>query len=233
MEKLFWLHIKKSAGQSTRKALKPLYVEVKRSKTFSFNQAKDYEFNDILNNYRTPLGDYQLKRSLFARNFLYKNDWDSMFSFAFSREPIDRCLSMFYYLFWRGGLKGRISTSLRYKKIFLKESYAFDYFLELINDISFNNYSSEPSFTTHTNPMWNDITDNNDNILLSKVFRLENFREGIDYAFKMVNKKNPNLNLPKLNSNPLRGSFYPNSSQIKKIQNIYKKDFDLYESINF
>ena len=119
MKKLFWLYIKKSGGQSTRKALKPHYIEVDRSKPQSFIQAKEYEYNDILNNYRTPLGDYQFKRSLFAKNFLFKEEWDSIFSFAFSREPIDRCLSMFYYLFWKG-LKSRLYTSFKSRKIFIK-----------------------------------------------------------------------------------------------------------------
>lgn len=233
MKKLFWLHIKKSAGQSTRKALKPHYVEVDRSKPQSFIQSKESEYNDILNNYRTPLGDYQFKRSLFAKNFLFKEEWDSIFSFAFSREPIDRCLSMFYYTFWTG-LKGRVINSFKTKKILLNHSYAFDCFLELImKHQNIYSYPQNMHFTTHTNPMWNDITDNNDNILLSKVFRLENFREGIDYALEMINKKSPNRDLPKVNSNNSRGSFYPSISQIKKIQKIYKKDFDLYESINF
>mgnify|MGYP001352442300 CR=1 FL=1 len=233
MKKLFWLHIKKSAGQSTRKALKPHYIEVDRSKPQSFIQSKEYEYNDILNNYRTPLGDYQFKRSLFAKNFLFKEEWDSIFSFAFSREPIDRCLSMFYYLFW-SGLKSRFYSSLKSRKILLNDSYAFDYFLELImKNQNINSYPENMHFTTHTNPMWNDITDNNDNILLSKVFRLENFREGIDYALTMIDKKSSNRDLTKVNSNQRRGSFNPSISQIKKIQKIYKKDFDLYESINF
>ena len=31
---------------------------------------------------------------------------------------------------------------------------------------------------------------------------------------------------------PQKGSFYPNKFQIKKIQEVYKKDFELYESIS-
>ena len=60
MKQFFWLHIKKSAGQSVRKALKPYYVEVDRVlKPRNFIQANYNEYNDILNNYRINLGNYQ------------------------------------------------------------------------------------------------------------------------------------------------------------------------------
>ena len=98
-EDFFWLHIKKSAGISTRELLKPFYNEVDRlRKPKTFIQADPREYNDIINNFRVVLGDYQFKRTLFAKEFLYKDKWSSICSFAFSREPIDRCVSMFYYL---------------------------------------------------------------------------------------------------------------------------------------
>ncbi|MBI96690.1 hypothetical protein CL656_06065 [bacterium] len=236
MKSLFWLHIKKSAGQSTRKALKPYYVEVDRmKKPKNFIQSNYSEYNDILNNYRVPLGDYQFKRALFAKKYLYKKDWDSIFSFAFSREPTDRCISMFYYLFWRKKLKDRIYSSIKSKRIFLSDSYAFDYFLELISKRSVNNTSNYSPvglhFTTHTNPMWDDVTDESGNILLSKIFRLENFSEGITFALKHINANIINDQLINVNINPFKGSFNPSKQQIKKIETIYKEDFDIYESI--
>ena len=84
------------------KALYPYYKEVDRvQKPKIFVQSNFSEYNDILNNYRIPLGEYTFKRALFAKKYLYKENWDKLFSFAFSREPIDRCISMFYYLFWQ------------------------------------------------------------------------------------------------------------------------------------
>ena len=236
MKQFFWLHIKKSAGHSVTKALKPYYVEVdKLLKPKNFIQANYNEYNDILNNFRTNLGNYQFKRALFAKEYLYKEKWDSMFSFAFCREPIDRCISMFYYLFWGKSLRNRLYTSLRSKKIFLNNSYAFDYFLELISSRKYSNSNFKPidlHFTTHTNPMWDDITDNNGNLLLSKVFRLDDFTEGINYVLKKVLNKNINSKFVQLNVNPQKGSFYPNKFQIKKIQELYKEDFELYETIS-
>ena len=47
----FWLHIKKSAGISTRKLLQPYYKEVDRVKRpKNFIQSSPAEYNDILNN---------------------------------------------------------------------------------------------------------------------------------------------------------------------------------------
>ena len=69
--KLFWLHVKKSAGMSTRALLSPDYVEVERvKKPKNFIQAKPEEYNDILNNFRVVLGEYQFKRCLLAKKYL-------------------------------------------------------------------------------------------------------------------------------------------------------------------
>ena len=116
-KQLFWLHVKKSAGTTTRSLLQPYYVEVDRDKKpKTFIQSTPEEYNDILNNYRVVLGEYQFKRCLFAKKYLYPEKWDDMFSFAFSREPTDRCVSMFYYLFWKDS--GPLKNMARFLKYF-------------------------------------------------------------------------------------------------------------------
>lgn len=88
-KQFFWLHVRKSAGFTTRALLQPYYVEVDRAKKpKTFIQATPDEYNDILNNYRIVLGDYQFRRCLFAKKYLYPDQWDDIFSFAFSREPV-------------------------------------------------------------------------------------------------------------------------------------------------
>ena len=190
---LFWLHVKKSAGITTRSLLQPYYVEVDREKKpKNFIQATPEEYNDILNNFRIVLGDYQFKRCLFAKKYLYPNKWDDMFSFAFSRHPIDRCVSMFYYLFWKdAGRIGNIARPLKklvkHKKLILNSSYAFDLFLDCAHEARQSDSIYLPlgnHFTTHTAPMWDDITDFSGNVLLTKVCRLENLIEGVNMAFE-------------------------------------------------
>ena len=223
--------------------LHPYYVEVDRiNMPKNFIQALPEEYNDILNNYRVVLGEYQFKRSMFAKTFLYKEDWDSLYSFAFSREPVDRCVSMFYYLFWRNsGLKNNIlhsvKTYINNRKIYFNTSYAFDAFLEYVHEARTSQSIYRPlgnHFTTHTAPMWDDITDFEGNVLLKKVFRLENLVEGINSAFKEcgINKEVEGVR-KKLNKNLARKNFSPSKTQISKIRELYPNDFGIYENAGF
>ena len=87
-KQLFWLHVKKSAGITTRALLRPHYVEVDRTKKpKNFIQAAPEEYNDILNNYRVVLGKYQFKRCLFAKKFLYPEKWDEILLILEGFEP--------------------------------------------------------------------------------------------------------------------------------------------------
>ncbi len=238
-KKFFWLHIKKSGGQSIRAALKPYYREVDRANyPENFIQAQYDEYNDILNNYRTVLGKYQFKRSLFAKNFLYKNNWDNIESFAFSRQPIDRVISMFFYLFWHGSgitanLKKFAELAIK-KKWALNSSYAFDIFLDYVQQARQSNSIFTPidlHFTTHTATMFDDITDENGKILLKKTYRLENFAAGINEIFEIcgINKRVKN-NSKMINKNNSKPFFSLTKSQILKIEDIYKEDFEIYET---
>ncbi len=241
MEKqLFWLHIKKSAGITTRSLLQPYYVEVDRSKKpKSFIQAAPEEYNDILNNYRIVLGEYQFKRCLFAKTYLYPETWDDIFSFAFSREPTDRCVSMFYYLFWKEPwrIKNIAKTLIKVrqnKKIVLNTSYAFDLFLDYLHEARLSDSIYQPHgihFATHTAPMWDDITDSNGTVLLKKVYRLENLTEGLNQAFEECGiAKRLDQHDKKLNKNKERKNFSPNRNQLNKIEEIYRGDFEIYEN---
>ena len=235
----FWLHVKKSAGQTTRSLLQPYYIKVDRSKKpKNFIQASTIEYNDILNSYRVVLGNYQFRRCLFAKEYLYPEQWDDMFSFAFSREPIDRCVSMFYYLFWKDSgvikiLKRSVKISLQVNKLIYNKSYAFDAFLDLAQEARVSNSIYRPvdnHFTTHTAPMWEDITDFEGNILLKRVFRLENLTDGINQVFEECGiEKRLEKSEKKINKNKRRGLYNPTNNQIKKINEIYHHDFEIYE----
>lgn len=236
---LFWLHVKKSAGITTRALLRPHYVEVDRTQMpKNFIQARPEEYNDILNNYRVVLGEYQFKRCLFAKNHLYPCAWNDLYSFAFCREPVDRCVSMFYYLFWKdsGYLENLARTLRRFvntKKLVLKTSYAFDLFLDHVNEARFSECIYQPlglHFATHTAPMWDDVTDTKGNVLLKSVFRLENLAVGINEAFAQCGfEKRLTRPCRKMNINKNKKFYTPNDCQLVKIRDIYFKDFELYE----
>lgn len=240
-DQFFWLHIKKAAGNSTRKLLSPYYKQVSRAqKPFTFIQAKPEEYNDVLNNYRIVLGDYQFKRTLFAKEFLYPNEWNNIFSFAFLREPIDRCISMFFYLHYQNQHK----PTSRIKKLYLhlngkpdikSTEYQFDVFLNMVEQTHNQSHSIfHPiglHFATHTAPMFPDVSDNNGNVLLTKTYRLENMTSGINEVFEQcgINKRISDTSIV-LNKNNKRNHYTPSAEQKAKIVKIFEKDFELYEN---
>ena len=179
---------------------------------------------------------------LCKKKYLYPEKWDDMFSFAFSREPTDRCVSMFYYLFWidSGHLENMARFFKRFlinKKLMLNTSYAFDAFLDYAHEARLSDSIYEPlgnSFTTHTASMWDDITDLNGNVILKEVYRLDNLIEGINRVFeecgiaKRLDDNDKVLNKV-LNENKGRGKYSPSKNQKKKIEEIYFNDFEVYE----
>ncbi len=236
----FWLHIKKSAGITTRDLLRPYYVEVARAKKpKGFIQASPEEYNDILNNYRVVLGDYQFRRCLFARRFLYAERWDALYSFAFAREPVDRCLSMFWYFCRREpGLRASLEAASRAamndRGQPLGVAYALDVFLEYVQQARCSASIYQPfslHFTTHTAPMWDDVVDDSGLIMLASIFRLEALTSGLDRVFEACGLSRVLDRVEKrLYRNKTRQEYTPTREQLSRIEAIYGRDFDLYES---
>jgi hypothetical protein len=239
-EHFFWLHVKKSAGITVRDHLQPYYLRLDRTKKpRCFIQSAPEEYNDILNNYRVVLGEYQFKRSLFAKKYLYPDNWDKQFSFAFSREPTERCISMFHYLYWQDGGVGRtfkniVKQYVNTKKLYFSTAYAFDVFLDCVKLARTSDSIYSPidlHFTTHTATMWDDITDSEGNVLLKKVYRVNDLVAGINQALEAcgIDKKVEN-NKPRFNSNNSKKLYVPTAEQIKKIESIYRHDYDIFEN---
>lgn len=238
---IFWLHVKKSAGISTRRALAPLYREVDRAhRPTNFIQADQDEYNDILNNYRVPLGDYQFRRCQFAKRYLFVENWDRLEKFAFSREPVDRCVSQFFYLYHRPGTRASLRRMLsaasrgRFEAAFRATDlhYQFDAFLEMVASAlaSGSNYSPFGlHFQTHIAPMWGDVSDEDGGLMLDHVFRLEIFQEAVnmvrtDFGLAPLTPKD----MPALNKSTKR-AFTPSARQRSEIERLFAKDFELYE----
>lgn len=240
MSKLFWLHIKKSAGQSTRKLLNPFYTKTDRHcKPGCFLGKDKEEWNDILNNYRTPLGEYQFYRSEYAKNFLYQEEWGSMLRIAFARNPYDRVLSMYYHLLSPLGKKGLPSLNhavwlLRnIYRIPVTETRTFSLFLDMLEEQEERREDSifEPfglSFSTHTNPMANDILDPLGNNNMSHIFKLENLQKGIKFCYEYYGRKF-DKELVRENRNT-RSKITLKRSHRKRIEKLFLKDFDIYEN---
>lgn len=238
--RLFWLHVKKSAGTYVRARLGDAYCQTPRDRfPCCFNVRPRAEWNDILNNYRVPLGDYQFRRSLYARENLYP-EWDTLLRLAFVREPVSRCVSMFHYLYLpHGGIKARMrgleDAWYFERRLFLRASRAFDLFLDLLErrfDEPMQRYDAPRNlhFTTHTARMWDDVVDLTGQVLINRIWRLESLETGVARALEEVGlapsaqEAQPNEGLRS------RDHYRPTLAQRMRIEKLYAKDFDLYES---
>ena len=237
-DRLFWLHVKKSAGMSTRRMLGPLYTEVERGKKPAcFIQSRPEEYNDILNNYRVVLGEYQFRRCLFAKKFLYPDDFDRHFKVAFSRNPIDRCVSQFFYMWHKPGRKRDLKLRLmmaKQRRFSGRLEYNFDRFLAAIEEARQSESNSWPHglhFQTHTAAMWPDIVDENDTVLLDCIYRLEDLTLGVNHIRETLDQPPLEPDNSVRTNTSSKSAFAPSSDQVRKIEELFGKDFDIYEGL--
>jgi len=240
--KLFWLHIKKSAGISTRVMLGDAYVTVDRTnRPATFIQSDNAAWNDILNNYRVPLGGYQFRRAAFAKKYLYPGDWNDHLRFAFSREPVSRAVSMFHYLFWRGdslrnALVDNLTILKHRKKAVFRTAVAFDLFLDVLDarfapDNKSNNSPFNLHFTTHTARMFDDVAGDDGEILLNRIYRLESLKPAIAEVLSDIGATTPSPpHRDRQNVNRETQVYQPSPAQRTRIEQIYAADFELYEN---
>jgi len=227
----FWLHIKKSAGGSIRRLLTPEYIDVDRDqKPMNFIQAHPSQYNAILNKFRIPLGEYRFRRALFAKRYLYPNNWDDLLSFAFVREPMARCISAFFYL----------RNQVGWERSFLQEANAtdrpieqqFTLFLNVIESAQNSTSIYMPinlHFTTHTAAMWDDVTDENGTQLIRHIFRLDDLHKGLSFALNACGIDRDLAQLEHVNQRAHDLDYTPTAAQVAKIHSLYARDFDLYE----
>lgn len=171
-----WLHIKKSGGQSIRQALSSPYVETRRKQARPFSALPQEEWNDNLNNFRIPLGEYDYRRMLFARDFLYPRDFHSRFKFAIVRNPYARIVSAWKYLTRRG-----IITFFWPRYLY---RHRFENFLAILPVLWESKWNRQ--IATHTAPVWPDITDENGHLLLDFIGHLEDIEEDFRVIFRRL-----------------------------------------------
>ena len=165
-----WLHLTKCGGNSMKSALSPHYVQTNRRDPLPFIALPKSHWNDTLNNYRIHLGAYDFKRMLFAQKFLYSTEeFEQRFKFVVVRNPYDRLVSAWKYLMV--GARARTPRGLLMK-------WSFERFLSEIP--SFWQSKGLRDLATHTAPIWDDITDEEGNLLVDFIGKLERIEE--DFA---------------------------------------------------
>lgn len=221
-----------------RQILAPEYVLSQRTKQpVNFIQSPRNQHNDILNNFRVPLGAYQFRRTAFAQTYLYPDCWDQLVRFAFMRPPLERCLSMFFYLAQpRGGERsfvqhlqeqGQAADSTNLPRL-------FDQFLDLVEAARTSPSIYQPvnlHFTTHTAPMHGDVMDRDGQLGLTHLFRLEHMAEAIAMVFDLcgISRDLP-VALPQINARKDSTGFAPSPKQLRRVEQLYHADFELYDS---
>ncbi|EDP7219545.1 TPA: sulfotransferase family 2 domain-containing protein, partial [Campylobacter jejuni] len=104
-----------------------------------------------------------------------KNKFESYFSFAFVRNPFDRMVSAFHYLKKGGGNNG--------DKIWADENLKnFDTFEQFVLALKNKNIKDKILSWQHFTPQYKFICDENKNILVNFIGKLEN----INNDFKIV-----------------------------------------------
>lgn len=217
----FWLHIRKAAGTSLLKALKPDYLTVNRLDPLPFVALPRPYWNDNLNNFRVRLGRYTFKRMVFAKTFLYEADsFDEMYKFAVVRNPYERAESCWKYL-TAHGINLNPKSTMR--------ALSFSYFLDSLPD--FWESISDLHIATHTAPMWPDIScENDEKLLLDKIVYLERLDQDMAEVFSAVGLQAKPIG--KLNATRKDPSRSLPSGIKSRIERLYSQDFEhLYPNV--
>jgi hypothetical protein len=216
MKPFFWIHIKKAAGTSMRKALGEAYPQVDRTNPQPFISLPREYWNDNLNNFRVPLGEYDYRRALFAKTFLFSDtEWNGFFKFAIIRNPYERIVSAFEYLLVRD-----------YRLFPLRvvpKKIAFSRFVQLVPGIL---ASKSPRHTaTHLVPMMSDLSDEKGYNQMDFCARLENMEEDIRVISSEIGRE---LSFPALNRGrrPLQYRAYYTTRSKRLVEEIYKYDLE-------
>ncbi|MGN6616912.1 MAG: sulfotransferase family 2 domain-containing protein [Ilyomonas sp.] len=195
----FWLNCRKCAGTSFRNSFTPPYVQTKRGEAKPFVAVPKEEWNDVLNNFRVPLGEYEYKRMLFAKKFLYsEEEFNDMYKFVIVRNPYDRAVSIWKWVFR--------NKEIHAKRFLMK--YSFRYFLSQLP--RYFEMKHDRQIIGHAAPVWSDITDHDGNVLVDGIFKLEE----MDEAIKIINKK-IGTNIPGLSK-----------KNVKRQNDSYRKHYD-------
>ncbi|HID0753319.1 TPA: sulfotransferase family 2 domain-containing protein [Campylobacter jejuni] len=149
-----------------------------------------------------------------------KNKFESYFSFAFVRNPFDRMVSAFHYLKKGGGND--------YDKNWADENLKnFDTFEQFVLALKNKNIKDKILSWQHFTPQYKFICDENKNILVNFIGKLEN----INNDFKIV-KNELNFDRKLIHSNSSKHeifSNYYNEKTYNIIAELYKEDFALFD----
>lgn len=145
-------------------------------------------------------------------NLFDDNRFNNYCKFTIVRNPYDRMVSEYYW------------TDLPFG---FKSNKTFDYFLYSVSDIVLNKNYSYTFLHDHFIPQKDFITDKNNNIIIDKIFKFEEFKEAIEFLQLYYPDINPNVNNKIKTAKSKNSRISLNEKQKNIIYNLYVNDFVL------
>tara|TARA_Y100000816_G_scaffold274583_1_gene242019 strand:- start:1326 stop:1925 length:600 start_codon:yes stop_codon:yes gene_type:complete len=186
-EKLIFIHIPKTGGSTIQYSLN-LTEGMHGCCTIKNAALQHCNWND----YKKLLG-----------NEIY----DNYFKFSIVRNPIERCISEYYWTPLNFGYNNKAS---------------FDQFLTEVEDIVKNERFFDSQYHDHFQSQSYYILDDDNKVMVDKIFRFENYLEVTKFLNKYTKEKIRKHNAISSKIKKLK----PTKEQIEKIYQIYKEDFE-------
>ena len=79
--------------------------------------------------------------------------------------------------------------------------------------------------------MWPDIVDENDTVLLDSIYRLEDLTLGVNHIREALSQPPLESDNSVRTNTSSKSAFAPSSDQVRKIEELFGKDFDIYEGL--
>ena len=214
--KFIYIHIPKTAGTSISKFLEyySTVIDIEIGGT---------ELGEIMQDaFKARFGLSKHSSAQEIKNTLGDETWAKYMKFAIVREPIDRFVSGFNFLYgWQ--------PQDIYAKKFTDKVRSFDSIDDFISSGLYLNINEVPENLFQPQVAW--LMDDSNNFLVEKIIKMENVSIGLKSVMDNLNISHDWISrpLPNLNSsNPERDSFKKSSispENIDALKKFYIKDF--------
>jgi len=207
-KKFIFIHIYKTAGTSISAKLFPYARFIERFSgyypTSILVKIFNYSFNLNDNGNKWINGVHKHAKAIEIKKYLGQKKFEDYFKFSFVRHPMDWQVSLYEYIKNTPHRNHNLVKEMSFKEFVLME---------------INNKS----------PRQIDFLSENNNFIVDKIYKFENFNEEVKKLFKSLNINLKQSTLNHLNRSPRDKNYnnYYDSDLIKIVRDYYSDDFKL------